>query len=418
MKLKQLKEKTAGIITVFLIVILSLCLAANVCVGGGLGIAPTSITISDALKGETYTRTLMVFNCDDKNGTFSLSAEGECADWISFYLAEGNLTIPVTKVAIPAMDNAKIVVKVDIPEDTANGNYTPTVYAQSIPKGEIAEGMGAMAVIRISSTVLIQVTGMQILKGVVKSITTADTELGYPLKIKVEFRNEGNVIAKPEIAVGIMKAGGGELVDSFVHDEAGIKPDQKGTITVLWNTTGRETGDYVANVAVSLGNHEEQELLSAQNLSFKILPVGTFTRRGVLQSLTIEGNPLVNTMVKLVANFANTGEIDTMAKFKGEIYHEGNLLDVMESDEMLVETGETRKLTNYYKILESGSYEIKGRVFYAGKETEEKEVSFEVPKEEVVQKKEGIFEGAFALIAVILVILVLLFIIVRKRRKK
>jgi hypothetical protein len=128
------------------------------------------------------------------------------------------------------------------------------------------------------------------------------------------------------------------------------------------------------------------------------------------------------------ASFENTGEIDTMAKFKGEIYHEGNLLDILESEEMFVEVGETGKLTSYYKTLESGSYAIKGCVFYAGKETAEKVVSFDVPVPEIevepeetsspAEEKKGIpgFEGVFALIALAFISLFLSF--SHKRRKR
>ena len=98
------------------------------------------------------------------------------------------------------------------------------------------------------------------------------------------------------------------------------------------------------------------------------------------------------------------------------------MLDVMESEEMFVEVGEIIKLTDYYKIREPGSYAIKGRVFYAGKETTEKEVAFDVPVPVVEpeesaeeEEKKGIpgFEGVLALTALIVV----LFFIVRKRRK-
>ena len=407
----EMKLTTTVIVIAFLI--LSLCPAANA--GIGLGVSPASITISDAFKGGTYERTITIFNTGDETGTFGLTAEGECAGWIFFY-KEDEPDIPITEITIQGKDKAKVLAKFDIPEEIANADYTSTIFAKSIPAGNITGGMGAMAAIRIPSEVLIQVTGTQILKGTVKSITAADTEIGFPLKIKVEFQNEGNVIAKPKIAVGITK--NGELVDSFVHDETGIKPAQEGTITVLWNTTGRDTGDYVANVAVSLG----EELLATKDLPFKILPFGTLTRQGVLHTLTIEGEPFVNRFIKVHASFENTGQIDTMAKFKGEIYHEGSLLDVMESEEMFVEVGETGKLTTYYKTLEAGSYTIKGRVFYAGKETAEKEVSFDVPVPEVEEEtpgpeeeKKGIpgFEGVLALAALIVV----LFFIVRKRRK-
>jgi len=407
----QEMELTAAVLAVFLI---SLCFTtANA--GIGLGISPASITINDALRGGMYERTITIFNTGDETGTFELTAEGECADWISFYKPEEPNT-PIKKVTIPGKGKASVLVKFDIPADVANANYTATIYARSIPKGGGGEGAVAHAVIRIPSKVLIQVTGTQILKGSVKSITTADTEVGYPLKIKVVFQNEGNVIARPKIDVTITKTGEG-VVDRFVHEETGINPGKEGTIKVLWNTTGRDTGDYVANVTVSLGD----EVLATKDLHFKILPLGSLTRRGVLHSLAIEGEPLVNIVIKLVANFENTGEIDTMAKFRGEIYHEGDLLDVLGSEEMFVESGETAKLVSYYKILEPGNYTIKGRVLYAGKETEEKEVSFSVPVpevEELGEDKNGIpgFEAVFAIIALSFISIFLAF--GHKRRKR
>ena len=419
MSMKKIKPKTTrtslivALIAGFLIVFPIPFASASI----GLGISPANITISDAFKGGTYERTITVFNTGDETGSFGLTAEGECADWISFY-EEANPDIAITSVTIQGKDKARIIVKFDIPTDIANADYTSTIYAQSIPEEKEAEGAVAHAVIRIPSEVLIQVTGTQILEGTVKSITTADTEIDYPLKIKVEFQNEGNVIAKPRIAVSITK--NGEPVDSFMHDETGVKPGKKDTITVLWNTTGRETGDYVANVAVSLG----EELLATKELPFNVLPFGTLTRRGVLQSLTIEGEPFVNRFIKVHANFENTGEIDTMAKFKGELYREGDLLDVLESDEMFVEVGETGEPMAYYKILEPGSYTLKGRVFYAGKETEEKEVSFGVPEVEIGTETNQQnssnstpgFESVSALIAIALVSLFLFCHKIRKRR--
>ena len=410
-----MKLMTAVLTAVFLFSILSLCSSSTANAGIGLGISPASITINNALRGGMYERTITIFNTGDEAGTFELTAEGECADWISFYKPEEPNT-PIKKVTIPGKGKASVLVKFNIPADVANANYTATIYARSIPKGGEGEGAVAHAVIRIPSKVLIQVTGTQILKGSVKSITTADTEVGYPLKIKVVFQNKGNVIARPKIAVTITKTGEG-IVDSFVHEETDINPGKEGTIKVLWNTTGRDTGDYMANVTVSLGD----EVLATKDLHFKILPFGSLTRRGVLQGLAIEGEPLVNIVIKVVAHFKNTGEIDTMAKFKGEIYHEGNLLDVLESEEMFVEVGETANLVSYYKILKPGNYTIRGRVYYAGKETEEKEVSFSVPVPEIEglgEDKNGIpgFEAVFALIALSFISIFLAF--SHKRRKR
>ncbi len=360
--------------------LLILCSTAGADIG--LGMAPASMTISDALKGGSYERMISVFNTGDEAGTFMLTAEGECSEWISFY-AEDDLTTPLTEVAIPAGGKAKVLVRFDIPEDIANANYASTIYAQSIPKeSSETEGAAAQAVIRIPSKITIDVTGTQILKGTVKSITTTDTEIDYLLKIKVLFQNEGNVVAKPKIAVAITKDG--KLVDSIVHDETGIKPDCEDTITVLWNTTEQRTGDYTADVDVSLGD----DVLANKSLPFKILPFGTLTRQGELTSLVTEGDPLVGRMIKILADFENTGKIDSMAAFKGEIYCDGEFIDVIESDEMLVEVGETSRLTSYYKILSSGKYIVKGCVLYEGKETGTKEISFDVGS---TNSKSGLF---------------------------
>ena len=380
-----------------IIALLILCSTAGADIG--LGMAPASMTISDALKGGSYERTISVFNTGDEAGTFMLTAEGECNEWISFYRGT-DLTTPLTEVAIPAGGKAKIHVRFDIPEDIANANYASTIYAQSIPKeSSETEGAAAQAVIRIPSKIAIDVTGTQILKGTVKSITTTDTEIDYPLKIKVLFQNEGNVIAKPKIAVAITKDG--ELVDSFVHDETGIKPDNEDTITVLWNTTGQEIGDYTADVAVSLG----EELLTTKNLPFKILPFGTLTRQGEITSITTEGEPMINRVVKILTDFENTGKIDSRATFKGEVYRDGEFIDVIESDEMLVEVDETGRLTSYYKILSPGKYEVKGCVLYEGKETGTKDIAFDVAS---TDSKSGIFgipafTGSMSIIVIILI---------------
>ena len=360
----QLKNIAIAIITFLL-----LCSVASADLG--LGMAPASLDITDALKGESYERMISVFNTGDEAGTFILTTEGECSEWISFH-AEVDPGTELEEVTIPAGGKAKILVRFEIPEDIANADYTGTIYAQTIPKAETdTEGAAAQAVIRIPSKITIGVTGTQILKGTVKSITISDTEIGYPLKIKVLFQNEGNVVAKPKIAVEITK--NGELVDSFIHDKTGIKPDSEGTITVLRNTTGLEDGDYIAEVAVSLGD----EVLATKDLPFKILPFGTLTRQGELTSLMIEGDPQAGRMIKILAEFENTGKIDCMAAFRGEVYLNSEFVDTVASDEISVEVGKTTQLTAYYKIPSSGGYVVKGYVIYEGKNTDIKEVSFD-----------------------------------------
>ena len=360
---------------------LVLALSCSTVQAVGLGVSPGSFTVPDALKGAEYERTITTFNTADEAGDFELNATGPGSEWITFYKAEDPETL-VTTIYIKGHDKQRILLKIKIAEDAANMEYTPTIYVQSVPpKLEGSEGAVAQAVLRMPVKATIQVTGTQILKGTVKSITTSDTEIDYPLKVKVLFQNEGNVVAKPNIAVAITKDG--ELVDSFVHDETGIKPDYEDTITVLWNTTDQEIGDYTADVEVSLGG----EILTTKSLPFKILPFGSLTRQGELTSLTTEGEPMINRVIKILADFENTGKIDSRAAFKGEVYRDGEFVDTTKSDEMIVEVGETGRLTSYYKIQSPGTYVVKGCVLYEGKETDTKEISLDVAS----TKSKGLF---------------------------
>jgi hypothetical protein len=269
----------------------------------------------------------------------------------------------------------RILVKITIAEDAPNMIYNSTIYIKNIPpETAVGAGAGAHSVVRMKVDASIAVTGTQILKGAVKSISTANTEIGYPLRIMVEFQNGGNVIATPAITCCITK--NSTIIDTFVHDETGIKPDKLGTITVPWNTTGHEPEDYNVSVNVSLGG----EMLASDVLPFSILPYCTFTRTGELKSVFIEGKPVVNCIIKVIAEFENTGTIDIRAKFIGEVYCDGALIDIVESDERSVAVAETVDLISYYKIPGPGDYMITGSVVYDGKETKNMNVSSNVPE--------------------------------------
>lgn len=382
----------------------------------GLGISPSSFTVADALRGGEYERTITVFNTADEDGDYELGATGPESEWITFYHTDDPET-PITALNIKGHTKERVLVKIQVADDSPNRDYKPLIYVKSIPPEATAGAGGAVAqtVLKMPVSATIQVTGVQILKGTVESITRADTEIGYPLRLKVAFKNDGNVDATPKIAVRITKDG--TLIDSFVHDESSIKLGKTDTIVVLWNTTGNEPGDYSASVSVSLGD----ETLTTKDVPFSILPRGALTRKGVLVLLSLEGEPVVNRVIKVLAAFENTGSIDARAKFKGELYRDGALMEVLESDEKFVEAGEKLQLIAYYKITAPGEYKIKGIVSYEGKDTEVKEVSFTalgLELEEEEEKKPWIPGFEFVPTLIALIISIIIIINITKRRAK
>jgi len=365
--MKNMKIKINLVIAVLLVL-------TGTVAGVGLGVSPASFTVSDALKGGEYERTFTTYNTDNETGDFTFNAQGDGAEWLSYYLPEGET--PISTITIEGKSSQKILVKINIPEEAANGNYTPKIYIKSVPKElEATSGAVAQAVVQIPVSATINVTGTQILTGIVKDISLNDIEIDYPLRIKVEFENTGNVIAKPTITVIIRSNTDNSIRSEEVYSDTEIKPDTTDTIIIEHDTEGLEVGEYFAEITVTLN----EAVLAQENIPFEILEHGTLSRQGVLSKLDIEGDTLVNRVVKIHADFKNTGMIDSKAKFIGEIYLENNQIDIVESEELNVPVGETDTLISYLKIEESGNYIIKGKVFYEGKTTEVEELSFKVP---------------------------------------
>jgi len=336
----------------------------------GLGIAPTDLQITDALRGTEHQRMVTIFNPGEGEINVRLGAEGEASSWISFYQASDPSAPPIDSISIPGKGNTPVLVKIKIAPDAAIGSYKATVYAETIPpEGEEIEGRVTIK-LRAPANVVITVTGTQILRGVVSSISARDVEAGHPLQIKVGFQNSGNVMATPQVGVAVTKDGA--AIDSFTSVQNEVKPESRETISVEWDTTGRESGDYVAHVAVSLAG----KTIGAEELNFAILPPGTLARAGVFEELGLEGEPNLGTIVKVQATFSNTGQIDTKASFIGEAYCDNELVDTLESEESLVPMGEKGALTSYVKLERPGHYDIKGYINYEGKKTDIKEISF------------------------------------------
>jgi len=102
------------------------------------------------------------------------------------------------------------------------------------------------------------------------------------------------------------------------------------------------------------------------------------TRHGNLTSITYESEPAVGAVTKILATFVNTGGIDTMTRFTGEVYVDGNLVGTVESNELLVPIGASETLTSYLTIESTGKYAVKGHVEYEGRTTDTKELLFDV----------------------------------------
>jgi hypothetical protein len=326
----------------------------------GFGVSPSNIEISNAFKGKTYESVIGIFNSGSSSSNFVLNVSGDGSDWISFY-KENKPNESVKNITISGNKNARLTVKFSIPQETPNGNYSPTIYVSMMPQDSTTEGSSSSISIQIPVETLITVTGEQSLSGVVNSITTSNTEIDRPLRIKVEFQNTGNVIATPTIKATIVKDN--LTIDNVVYSEKSFPVNSKDVAVVDWNTTGQALGDYTVNVKVFLGN----DMISEKYLNFKILEKGSLTIQGTIKSVVAPQQVTIGELAKIEVEFMNTGKIDLNTKITGEVFNNNNeFVSVINSDDVLVTAGKTETLTLYFRPTENGKYLIKGNVVYEG----------------------------------------------------
>lgn len=336
----------------------------------GLAVGPSALEIKDALRGGDYERLIILFNPGDEETTYTLGAIGDAGAWISFWDINA-LDTSVERVNMPAHDEKSLLVKITIPPDAENGQHEAIIIVASVPS-KSNQGGGQAVSISAQVHVTVMVTGDQLLMGTVNNISTTDTEVNQPLQIKISFKNTGNVVAKPQIAVEI--SSNGDIIDSISFEDAQIKPEKVEVIPVEWDTTGRQAGNYSAHVVVSL----DGTTITEKDLEFALLPLGTLSRSGMLTEISLQGEPKEASLVVILATFVNTGQINTRAKFVGEVYCNSDLIDVVESDEILIAVGESDVLRSYLRLENSGKYQIEGYINFEGKKTEVKKLSFSV----------------------------------------
>lgn len=363
----MMRCKSVSLLFCLIIVLITL---SDVKATTGLGITPAHIELTNLLKGESYYRSIRIFNPSNRSITLNLSASGDIESWVRFY-RKGDLNHSITSITIEG-SKEEITVEFRIPRDIANGLYEGYVFAETIPDKNATNASVGSVKLRLPVSVSATVTGTQILDGKVTNINTRDVEEGYPLRIGLDFINTGNVRAKPVIMIYITRSGW--PIDNITYSKDTIDVDSAGTITVEWNTSNREPGTYEARVLVMLG----EKMIADENLTFNILPRGTLTRRGELVNMFYEGEPSVGSTIKILADFKNTGKIEVKAKFVGEVYRNEKLIDVLESDEILVLVGNTFRFTTYLKLGEGGKYRIQGYVSYEVNKTSTRVISFEV----------------------------------------
>jgi len=397
-------QKKISIVLTF--IILTISLIPSTTATRTIGIGPSIIDFSDVFRFGEYQRTIFIYNGNEYESNFSLLVSGDIDGWVTFYETLDSID-PITSLIVAPETTTPIIMKLSIPKDASNGAYAGEVYTEFYPTNVTQENTTTAGVIlRLPAIINLYVSGTQNLNATVSRVSFMETEINYLLPVAIDIKNTGNVVATPSVNITITKKG--VYVDQYSGKLSSVQPGSTRYNTLSWNTSGNIPGTYDANVIIFLG---EKTILHDQ-YSFELLAPGTLTRNGTLSNLAISGNPTQNGIIKIEASFVNTGEIETKAKFIGEVYRDGILLHTLESEELQVSRYSDRMLTTYYRFgSDPGTYLIKGYVLYEGKETNIESISVPI----------GVLSLAsllpyIAIVVVLISAFIISFMIIKKRR--
>ena len=338
----------------------------------GIGITPSEFSYPIATKNIVYESEFAISNTGEEDGYFNYSIEEPYSEWFSLYSEGNKLEAPFY---LKSKESKIITAELLIPDDAAKGTYNVNIEFSTESNPDISSDEEGKAtshpVMKISAQYNITVTGDQILQGIMKKIEVPETEVNAPLCLKMTFENTGNVQAHPQYT-GTIKQGN-ETIDSFEGLTDYIKPGKEEELNVLENVP-LEKGEYVLDISTSLNG----TLLKSESIPFEVLAEGSLEKSANLKELRLDNEPEKDSLLKVVAVVENDGKADFSGKFAGEVYINDKMTDLVESEDVYIPVGDTKELSFYYTPTSDGSYEIKGCVKYAGKETDSQNVSFKI----------------------------------------
>jgi hypothetical protein len=339
----------------------------------GIGVFPSSINFGDTLRAGEYFRTIGVLNNEDAEQTYSVAFDGQAAPWLSI-VDPNDRTKAVDTVSAPAKDQGRVFLRLVVPADIPNGKYTGVVRVLTTVDEKNNGGNSGVGVnVGAEISVTLNLTGTQNVAGSLVDVSAGDVETGSPFRIKTTVQNSGNVQVNPQIDLQVLDLQGA-VVGTASFSEDLVYPDEIKILTPEWDTTGQKTGERIARVSVKFGNVD----LGTRELHFNIMPLGTLTRSGELEGLSLEGSPSAGSVAKVTAMFRNTGQIDARAQFLGEVFRDSVRVDAATSNEIAVVPGDVQPLVLFVHVTQDGTYKVEGKVNYEGKETDVQELVFTV----------------------------------------
>jgi hypothetical protein len=392
-------------ITKLLLIISIVIISMHSAYAISIGISPGRVSFNDLLQDGYAERAVKITTNSDEvlNGHFNVY--GDIKDWLSFDPESAEFSLSRGEPYL-----LKIIIQP--PPDVRNGNYTGSVEFITDTVGGVSGRAGGVIKAAVTLIIEAEVSGTEIIECRAGGFSFKDAEIDFPIEFGLKVINDGNVRLKPTITIDVWDQQQEELLlsETVLGDEV-FPTTEKSMFKRIANKLG--VGQYWVNLRVEECNAED-------TLTFSVVEKGGIIDKGELVSISNKPWANVDETVEIIATFMNSGERSVNAKFKGNIRLEDEIVKVIETEEVIVPSGEKADFSIFFVPKQQGRYMTSGRVVYNKKLTYEKgSVLNVVPADEVAAEKEKF--PLLPLIIYIIIIITILFIlrkIVKDRKKK
>ena len=322
-----------------------------------ISVRPSSITAEDLLRGGYHEEELIITAASENYTNVRFSLDGtQISDWVHLH--------PTGTVKVRKGEPAEVVMTIEPPADTPNGEYEGTLRFSFAPEKTDSDGNTVFSVHPgFAVPVTAEVIGQEIYDCKVYDIRIPTREGGTACAIEIEAYNRGNVRATPTVTYTIRDGDDDEAAQGSATGDT-LMPTERSTITIPIDAS-LEPGQYFADVQVRDCGKNRKTVM------FDILEKGALGHK--LEVMHVKPQKVWNTLgdeVKFSIKVRNTGrEPISDAHFKGIIEKKGSYIEEVKTQEVGLETGETHEFTYSFLPKLSGRYMLTGHVFYEGKRT-------------------------------------------------
>lgn len=374
----------------------------NISFGIGLGVSPSVLNYKKVLKNGFAQKTLLVSTDTQNNLTVFFEKSGDVADWISF----GELDKNINNIVISSKNPYLLKVRVEPPNNIANGNYTGYIRIVTDSINDITTGKGSVIKAAFMVNVNLEIIGDEIVNCVAGAIDISNFEIGEKLFLNYIIENNGNVRVNPDVSITIF--------DNFNNKVSTIQTTTKSILPTLKEnikkslTNNLKTGQYFATINIPLCN-------ANKDVTFDVLQPGGISDNGELINIKNTVWSKTNKIIPITAVFKNTGERSVRAKFTGTIIDKNNqIVKIIDTDYLTVLSGDTQEFQTFFQPKKIGQYFIKGKVIYNDKRTFEKGSILNINEIGKETQNNSIIKYGYMIFFIIIIILIL--IIIKKKK--